>query len=153
TATARYAQESRGNNADDDLAGESAEHAATVAVVSVPTAPPYDSDQKEYHVRQIAGDKKLTPTQRLIGVCLVLHLNKTTGQLNPGIATLAKEAGSTKTTVELAIDALVSRGHIRVIAPGRAGRGNSAQYGCCRWLEKGILAADLFERGQTLFAD
>jgi len=80
-----------------------------------------------------------------------MHLNKTTGQLNPSLATLAKESGSTKPTVIEALEVFEKRGHTSLLKEGRPGAGHSAERGLLRCVEKGILADDLFVRSQRLW--
>jgi hypothetical protein len=70
---------------------------ATENVPDTRIEPPYSFSVRMQLVRQVLADRGLTPTDKVIGVCLlVLHLHRTTGQLNPSLDTISAEIRTAK---------------------------------------------------------
>jgi hypothetical protein len=62
--------------------------------------PPHSFLVRMQLVRQVLADRGLTLTDKVIGVCpLMLHLHRTTGQLNPSLDTIAEETRTAKKAI------------------------------------------------------
>ncbi len=78
--------------------------------------------QTRFFSKKVANGKKLTPTARLVLICLASHWNHRTGNAYPTQMTIAEETGSTKMSV---IDAIVElRNAMLIITSKYKGRLN-----------------------------
>jgi len=68
--------------------------------------------QTRFFSKKVANGKKLTPTARLVLICLASHWNHRTGNAYPTQMTIAEETGSTKMSV---IDAITELRNAKLI--------------------------------------
>lgn len=70
-------------------------------------------DKWDMLIGTILSDPDLNNAAKVVAVRLALYLNMKTGQLNPGIDTLAKECVMSRRTVLYAVSALEKRGYLQ----------------------------------------
>lgn len=75
--------------------------------------------------KELAADKRITVTARLLFAQLADHCNKSTGQCNPWVATLAKELGLGRCTIMRGLKRLQAAGFLVV---KRTQRGNQYEF-------------------------
>jgi hypothetical protein len=62
----------------------------------------------------------VTKTQRVVGLVLATHMNKTSGEAHPSLATIARLSGCKPMTVHHAVEAIEAAGFLVVKRRGRS---------------------------------
>ena len=73
-----------------------------------------------YSIQRRILSADLTPTEKLVGMALALHINAATGQIRIRQATTAQECGLSTSTVKRAVRGLVEAGIYESRRTGRA---------------------------------
>lgn len=77
---------------------------------------------RNYDIQRALWDADLSPSDKFVGLCLVWHRNRTSGECRPSYATLSRLTGYSRRTVAGAVQRLESSGILRTRKTGRAMR-------------------------------